>query len=46
MRPLIQSIRDLFLEISASWWLTTHRIAGYATVNLLDDPAILAMAFC
>lgn len=27
-------------------WLSANRIAGYALLNLLDDPAILAMAFC
>jgi hypothetical protein len=46
MQALIQSIRDLLLEATGNAWLTANRIAGYAILNLLDDPAILAMAFC
>lgn len=27
-------------------WGAANRLAGYALINLLDDPAILAIAFC
>jgi hypothetical protein len=27
-------------------WLSANRFGAYAMLNLLDDPAILAMAFC
>jgi len=27
-------------------WCVLNRLAGYALLNLIDDPAILAMAFC
>jgi hypothetical protein len=39
-------MRDLISEAASQLWLLAHRLAGYALVNLLDDPAILAMAFC
>jgi hypothetical protein len=28
------------------WQLLLYRIAAYTTFNLLDDPALLALAFC
>lgn len=33
-------------SLASQAWLSANRIAGYALLNLLDDPAILAMAFC
>jgi len=36
----------LLYEISLNLWFSANRFAGYALLNLLDDPAILAMAFC
>jgi len=39
-------MRDLWLEVSSCFWLSVNRVAGYALVNLLDDPALLALAFC
>lgn len=27
-------------------WTWANRMAAYALLNLIDDPAILAMAFC
>lgn len=27
-------------------WFEMNRLAGYALLNLLDDPALIAMAFC
>lgn len=37
---------ELIAEISTQLWLSANRIAGYALLNLVDDPAILSMAFC
>jgi hypothetical protein len=34
---------ELISEISTQLWFAAHRLA---LLNLLDDPAILAMAFC
>ncbi len=39
-------MRDLWLEVSSYFWLSANRGAGYALVNMLDDPAVLALAFC
>jgi hypothetical protein len=39
-------MRDLFSEAASQLWLSANRVAGHALLNLLDDPAILAMAFC
>lgn len=33
-------------EVFSSLWLIANRLAGYALLNLLDDPALLALAFC
>lgn len=37
---------DRMSSLSTERWLAAHRLAGYALINLLDDPAILALAFC
>jgi len=37
---------ETIIRLSTQAWFATNRIAGYALLNLLDDPAILAMAFC
>ena len=37
---------DTLIRISAHAWLAAHRIASYVMQNWLDDPALLAMAFC
>lgn len=34
------------LRLSTQVWCVLNRLAGYALLNLIDDPAILAMAFC
>jgi hypothetical protein len=37
---------DTLSKFATQAWFAAHRLAGYALLNLLDDPAILAMAFC
>ena len=39
-------MRDSLLELATQIWFAANRLAGYALLNLLDDPALLAMAFC
>jgi hypothetical protein len=39
-------MRDQMIELGVHLWLAANRIASYAMLNLVDDPAILAMAFC
>lgn len=31
---------------AAHWWFLVNRVAAYCLLNLLDDPAWLALAFC
>jgi hypothetical protein len=33
-------------RFSIQVWIAANRFAGYALLNLVDDPAILAFAFC
>lgn len=48
--PNKEFIKDKMFEVvvdfSLQAWIAANRLAGYALINLLDDPAILAMAFC
>jgi uncharacterized protein YfiM (DUF2279 family) len=37
---------ETILGICAEAWIKAHRVAGWALLNLIDDPAILAMGFC
>jgi hypothetical protein len=37
---------DHWIELSALAWLHANRIASNAMLNWLEDPAMLAMAFC
>ena len=37
---------ETILGICVQAWIRVHRMAGYALLNLIDDPAILAMGFC
>ena len=37
---------DQMIELGVQIWFVANRIGAYAMLNLLDDPAILAMAFC
>ena len=39
-------MRIAYAEVFSNLWLAGHRLAGYALLNLLDDPAMLALAFC
>lgn len=34
------------LELFRWTWSVANRLAAYALLNLVDDPALLAMAFC
>lgn len=42
MTPMKQFVVDQLMQL----WLLINRFSSYAMMNLLDDPAILAMAFC
>lgn len=33
-------------QLSEFAWSAINRLAAYALLNLLDDPAMLALAFC
>ena len=33
-------------RFSVQAWIAANRFAGYALLNLIEDPAILAFAFC
>jgi hypothetical protein len=33
-------------KMSDQVWIAANRFAAYALLNLIDDPAILAFAFC
>ena len=39
-------MKEAIIELSTELWFIANRVAGYALLNLLDDPAILAMGFC
>ena len=39
-------MRDTLTDLAIQVWMGACRLATYAMLNLLDDPAILAMAFC
>jgi len=39
-------MREPVIEFVSQLWIVANRLGAYALVNLLDDPAILAMAFC
>jgi hypothetical protein len=43
---LQRPMADLLIELSVQAWLHASRIASYAMLNWLEDPAMLAMAFC
>lgn len=40
--PLFSKLASL----SEQAWFAGNRLAAYALLNLLDDPALLAFAFC
>lgn len=39
-------MRDQIADAATQLWFALHRLGAYAMLNLLDEPAILAMAFC
>jgi len=39
-------MREHLSELAAQLCLAANRFSTYALFNLVDDPAILAMAFC
>ena len=43
---ILSAMRILITELSAQLWIVAQRVSAYAVVHLLDDPALLAMAFC
>lgn len=40
--PLLNRLTSLSEQV----WFVGNRLAAYALLNLLDDPALLAIAFC
>ncbi|WP_153132093.1 hypothetical protein [Dechloromonas hortensis] len=40
--PLLNRLASLSEQV----WFVGNRLAAYALLNLLDDPALLAIAFC
>ena len=39
---MLEAIADFSMQV----WSFANRLAAYALLNLIDDPALLAMAFC
>lgn len=39
---MLVAISELILE----FWIVFYRIQAFVLLNLIDDPAILAMVFC
>lgn len=37
---------ELISRFSLHAWIMANRMATYVQLNLIDDPAILAMGFC
>lgn len=46
IKPIKNKMLEFISEFSMQVWIVANRFAGYALLNLLDDPAILALAFC
>lgn len=44
--PPSDSPNDAPMPFALRFWWLTNRLAAYCLLNLLDDPAILALAFC
>ncbi len=36
----------MIIDLAAQAWVAVHRLSTHALLNWLDDPAILAIAFC
>jgi hypothetical protein len=43
---MLADVRSLPVELSTQPWVVLNRFCAYALLNLLDDPAILALGFC
>jgi hypothetical protein len=39
-------MREQIYELGLHLWFAANRIGAYAMLNILDDPAMLAFAFC
>ncbi len=39
-------MREQFADAATQLWFAMHRLGAFAILNLLDEPAILALAFC
>lgn len=39
-------MRSQLVELPTQLWMLINRLSAHMALNFLDDPAILAMAFC
>lgn len=39
-------MREQFADAAIQLWCALHRVGAFVVLNLLDEPVILAMAFC
>jgi hypothetical protein len=39
-------VLEAIAKLSIQVWIAANRFSAYALLNLLDDPAMLAFAFC
>ena len=39
-------LSERLVELGSQFWLAANRFSAYALLNLLDAPALLALAFC
>ena len=39
-------MREQFADAAIQLWFVLHRLGAFAMLNLLDEPANLALAFC
>ncbi|MBT9522692.1 MAG: hypothetical protein IV101_17600 [Dechloromonas sp.] len=42
----LKKMLEAIARFSVQVWIAANRFAGYALLNLIEDPAILAFAFC
>ncbi|MFZ1245500.1 MAG: hypothetical protein WAR41_10580 [Azonexus sp.] len=42
--PIKNKVLDSLTEFSVQVWMFANRLAAYALLNLIDDPAMLAFA--
>lgn len=43
---MTETISDLLMQLAESAEPLIYRLASYFTLTILDDPAMLALAFC